>query len=144
MNQRGWSLSSYIGYAVLLLIFVLVIAFNVIKLNNRGVVDIDSNGGTIMNGENNVSDYSSAEKAVVDALKGYRADKYKKKHLNDSIVVTVNELVDGSYLKKLVLNGAVCTGYGIISNSDGINYDYESYIRCGEYTTNGYTSSLDK
>ena len=53
MNQRGWSLSSYIGYAVVLIIFVLIIAFNVIRLSRIGVVDINQETiEPIMIGEN--------------------------------------------------------------------------------------------
>lgn len=144
MNQRGWSLSSYIGYAVILLIFVLIIAFNVIKLNRGSASnDLFKNSGTTMNGENNVSNYSEAENAVVDSLKGYRADKYRKQDIEDTLIVTVNELISGGYLKTIVLNGSKCSGYGVISKN-GSSYSYESYLKCGSYTTPGYSSSLDR
>lgn len=143
MNQRGWSLSSYIGYAVILIIFILIIAFNVIKLNSSTRGNNGDNSGTTMNGENKVSSYSEAEGAVVDSLKGYRADKYKKKDIDGTLIVTVNELISGGYLKTIVLDGTNCSGYGVISKN-GSSYDYESYVRCGNYTTPGYTSSLDK
>lgn len=143
MNQRGWSLSSYIGYAVVLLIFVLIISFNVIRLNQSGLVDNDTkNSGTTMKGENNFNNYSEAESAVVDSLKAYRADKYKKNDIEDTLVITVKELISGGYLKKTLVSGSSCSGYGIISKSG--SYNYESYIKCGNYTTNGYTSSLDR
>lgn len=144
MNQRGWSLSSYIGYAVVLLIFILIIAFNVIRLNQSGLVDNDTkNSGATMKGENNFNNYSEAESAVVDSLKAYRADKYKKNDIEGTLVITVKELISGGYLKKTLVSGSSCSGYGIISKS-GSTYNYESYIKCGDYTTNGYTSSLDR
>lgn len=143
MNQRGWSLSSYIGYAVILIIFILIIAFNVIRLNQRGVVDVDQNSGTTMKGENNFNNYTEAESAVVDSLKTYRAGEYKKNEIKDTLVISMKELISSGYLKKTKVSGVLCSGYGIISKS-GNSYNYESYIKCGNYTTNGYTSSLDK
>lgn len=143
MNQRGWSLSSYIGYAVILIIFILIIAFNVIRLNQSGVVDIDQNSGTTMKGENNFNNYTEAESAVVDSLKAYRAGEYKKNEIKDTLVISMKELISSGYLKKTLVSNVSCSGYGIISKS-GNTYNYESYIKCGNYTTNGYTPSLDK
>lgn len=143
MNQRGWSLSSYIGYAVILIIFILIIAFNVIRLNQSGVVDVDQNSGTTMKGENNFNNYTEAERAVVDSLKAYRAGEYKKNEIKDTLVISMKELISSGYLKKTLVSNVLCSGYGIISKN-GSSYDYESYIKCGNYTTNGYTSSLDK
>ena len=144
MNQRGWSLSSYIGYAVVLLVFILIIAFNVIKLSNIGVVDIaDTNSSATMQGENKFTSYADAEKAVVDSLKAYKADKYKRVDIESSIIVTVKDLVSGGYLRVTYVDVNKCSGYGVISKN-GSSYSYESYLKCGSYTTPGYTSSLDK
>lgn len=144
MNQRGWSLSSYIGYAVVLIIFVLVIAFNVIRLSRIGVVDINQETiEPIMIGENRVSGYSDAEKAVVDSLKKYGEEKYKNEKIDDTVIVSIRSLIDGGYLGQLSIGNDKCSGYGKISKGLFSN-NYESYIKCGSYITPGYSSELDK
>lgn len=51
-------------------------------------------------------------------------------------VVSIEELVELEYLDSLEVDGDVCSGYVIITN-DG-NFQYDAYIKCGEYKTRGF------
>ena len=82
-------------------------------------------------------DYSDIESVMKNsAVKYYNSNKSDlPKEINSSVEVSVNELVDGKYMKKLskyVKNkNIVCDGKVVVTNING-NYRYAPSLDCGD------------
>ncbi len=63
---------------------------------------------------------------------GLYVGKYPK--LNENIKITYEELQEEGYDAELGVN---CTGYVIIENNNG-EYEYDAFVKCPNYTTDGY------
>ncbi len=87
------------------------------------------------------SEYDDVEKKLVNSASGYVEYKflYSTIDKNGSIKITSKELMENGFLTEedLVKNDDKCVGYVVVSKKNV--YNYKSYIKCGEYTTSGYS-----
>lgn len=56
-------------------------------------------------------------------------------------IVSSNELLAYSLIKPLKVNGDICEGYTEVIKKY-LTYEYKSYIKCKEYTTQNYEAQL--
>lgn len=117
MNKKGMTL----GVEILIIVFFTFAAFLSVYIL------VKSFTGKYEVSEEKISYYHNIEKELVNASKKYMEDK----NLTEKIIVTADTL------KKKGLFDSECNGYVVIDK----NF-YTPYIRCREYETNGYLSSL--
>ena len=120
LNNKGWGLQALM-LCIIILMFALVIAYSIAD-KTFGLSD---------------TQYHRKEAQVVEAIK-----KYKKKNKivveqDEEKVITIKTLKETNILKNIN-----CTGYGIYSKKE--KDTYKAYIKCDNYTTDGYLEYLDE
>lgn len=135
LNNKGWGLSTFLGFAIIFLVFIFIISVNAYKIG----LSKNSPGEINFNNQNTNYTYSNIETTVKEA--GKRYIQTKKDDVN---YVTITELISERYLSILTdNNGNTCTGY-VKVNTKGNEKIYLPYIKCGtSYQTNGYDTGLD-
>lgn len=120
LNNNGWGYRQMLLMSGILLIFLLVAAYNVYSLYND--MDVKS-----------ASTYVNLELK----LQMVAADYINDKNLNNSnVIVTLKELKEAGYIKTFNDDDSnACNGY--VEYQD---YDYVSYIRCRDYTSSNYNN----
>lgn len=129
LNNHGWSLKEMIIYCGIMLAFLLVAIFFIIRLysglNSSGVTD----KSPIVS-----YSYSEIEAFVLEAGLDYYNEYYDKA---ENTVITTAKLKKHGYLSsdKLKAEGETksCSGYVEV-----IEGSAQSYIKCGAYMTMGY------
>lgn len=127
LTNHGWGLREMIFLSAVIFFFVIVAAVMVNNLysdlnlsQNNDSSSTSSNGYTYQDIEQNLSS---------------AARRYYRSHSDDTSTIVISEdLVELGYLKssQLETNDDVCEGYAIIAD------DFEPYITCSYYETEGY------
>ena len=144
MNKRGWTL---VGELFAFLVVVILLIYAIYALNKLGLVrDMDeavpvSKPSLIISGKH--LSYDTVENNLVEATKSYVKDKYDNKFDSEVIIVRVSQLVKNGYISTIRDNkNKTCSGY-VRVYSDGISNTYSPYLRCSQYTSNGYEEEYD-
>ena len=130
-NKNGWGFSSYIIGSSILLLALLVATFLIIRFYNS----LKSINGT---------SYQDIEETLDSKSLRY-IDEYYKKEINSGvIVISTSKLLDNDLIKNSDLietdNNDRCKGYSLIRKNDEGELTSESFIKCKNYTTEGYQS----
>ncbi len=80
--------------------------------------------------------YVELEKKLISNTEKYVDAKFLYPEGEDILKVTSQELIENEYLETLEYNGDTCTGYVIVKLDNA--YKYDAYIKCKNYTTEGY------
>ena len=118
LNNHGWGLKEMLFFSAILLFFVLFVSVLINSLYSQ--LDLSNNGSTYKDIENNLK---------------IAARRYIKNHADDdSEILTSDELIENKYLtsSKLKTSNDTCEGYVMITD------DYEVFIHCNNYETEGY------
>ena len=134
LNNHGWGYRAYIIASSVILLFLIIVTFFVIRLY-RGLslvneVTVDS------------ATYSDLEENLNTLAVNYVVDFKDGKVENGVITVSTSLLLSENLLNEesLKVNDDKCKGYSLVrKDSDDILYS-ESYIKCKSYTTEGYQS----
>ena len=104
------------GIVLLILGFVIYFGFNVINKNN---------------------DYKTLEdnmETLVSKYLGQYIEEYPK---NGEKKLKITDVINQGYEINMKVNDDVCDGYVMVKKVS-IAYEYDGYIKCGNYTTKGY------
>lgn len=124
LDNRGWGLKEMIFLSCGLLIALLVSLFFISKLFKS----LDYKGESYS--------YFNLETDLENAAIRYKNDN--DLIINGSYKISYSTLKSEGYAKPLKdENGDPCGGYVIISNNNGL-LNYEAYISCNDYVTEGY------
>lgn len=119
-SKKGFTLIELLAVLVLLGIFLTIAIPSITKYLRRGTN----------------SYYQSLEDTIIISAKDYLSD-YKAllpREIGNSTVVTLDELVNNSYIDKIVdENGKGCSGKIIVEKSSRKQYSYYTCLNCENY-----------
>lgn len=144
LNNRGWGLGALIAGIGVFALALLIVA--ILVHNGAQVLEPDYNGNNDLNSEYNNYDYTTLEDKVSYAADMYVSKKYSENIEEDTLVtVTLKKLqkedfIDNIYDLKDTYKK--CSGYVTFYKKNG-KYNYEPYINCKNYKTNGYNERYD-
>ena len=82
-------------------------------------------------------DYKAKEQDMIEQASSY----IKKNDINlsagESLKLDHQRLIDAGLMQNMKVNDDECEGYVKITKNTG-NYDYKAYIKCKNYTSEGY------
>ena len=84
------------------------------------------------------SEYHKLEDKLIESSEEYLNETLNYPQENLELTITSDDLINAGYLKELKVKKDVCTGYVIITKKD--IYEYSAYLKCKNYTTDGYKS----
>ncbi len=129
LNNHGWGLKEMLFFSAILLFFVLLVSVLINSLYSQ--LDLSNNGSSTSSSSTS-SGYTY--KDIENNLK-FAAQRYIKNHADDdSEILTSDELLESKYImsSKLKTSNDTCEGYVMITD------DYETFIHCNNYETEGY------
>ncbi len=132
LNQEGWGLSTFMALIAIIFIAIILVA----HLSNKygmGPTQMDSS----TKGNEMLEKYKEYETMVKESSVKYQENYYPNIESGDSFYVNINKLD----ISENIIND--CTGYVEFGIKDKIYY-YSPYLKCNNYKTSGYISSLDK
>ena len=132
LNNHGWGYRAYIIASSVILLFLIIVTFFVIRLY-RGfaiVNEVPVDSATYSDLEENLNNLS------IKYVNEFKDGKIDMGVITVSTKTLLNEHLLNS--ESLKINDDKCNGYSLVrKNEDDILYS-ESYIRCNSYTTDGY------
>ena len=144
LNNRGWGLGALIAGIGVFALSLLIIA--ILVHNGAQVLEPTYNGNNDLNNEYNNYDYTTLEDKVSYAADMYVSKKYNENVEEDTLVtVTLKKLQKEDFLDNiydLKDTHKKCSGYVTFYKKNG-KYNYEPYINCKNYKTNGYNERYD-
>lgn len=141
LNNRGWGLQAMLLCVLVLMIALIIIAVLVNQLGK--VLGIETKPNEPTGVETKVT-YADLENKAVEGAKKYH-DKYYSDMLDrEKITVTLKTLKNQSMLEDIldIKDKEQCSGYVLFTLQDG-ETSYQAYLKCSNYTTNGYLDYLD-
>lgn len=93
-----------------------------------------------LNWKKNNNGYKDLENLLVDKVISYYESKYSYPTGMEVVTISLAELKENNVINELNYNGDVCDGYVNVSFDGVINY--RGYIKCNNYMTKGYSSSV--
>lgn len=132
LNNHGWGLKEMLFFSAMLLFFVLLVSVLINSLYSQ--LDLSNNGSSSSSTPSSSTNNGYTYKDIENNLK-IAARKYIKNHADDdSEILTSDELIENKYLtsSKLKTSNDTCEGYVMITD------DYEVFIHCNNYETEGY------
>ena len=130
LNNHGWGLKEMLFFSAILLFFVLLVSVLINSLYSQ--LDLSNNGSssTPSSSTNNGYTYKDIETNLKIA-----ARRYIKNHADDdSEILTSDELIENKYLTSRQLKTGNKTTEGYVKITD----EYEAFIHCNNYETEGY------
>lgn len=82
--------------------------------------------------------YEEQENKLLEACRKY-VDTNKLYPSTSSLKITLDELKESGFMHIISVGSDECDGYVVVENDDSIVY--QSYIKCGKYSTNGYSKN---
>lgn len=126
LNKKGWSLREMLLLSGVLLLFLIIAIFYIFRLYNS------------FGEEASVSYYYDLEDRLKNNAKTYLSDYYTSELTNDEIIISRNVLRNYNLDVDLKdSEGNVCSGYVKAFQLDDDTI-VSAYIKCPNYTTNGY------
>lgn|SRR5574344_531087 len=145
MNNGGWGLKDMLLMVAVLAIALFISVTIYDKTFGEGGVGeyvIDNlSSDTITSSKNNYTSnisYSDIEANMVKASKNYITDNDIILLEDDTLVISLDKLVNNNYMDKVTIDNNKCSGYVVINNT------YSAYLKCSNYKTLGYDQSFDK
>ncbi len=142
-NKNGWGIIEFLVFMLIFLVCLVVVGAG---LRYLGLLDEDFHIANPNNKEEEkVTNYVSLEKEAVEKTKEYIKKYYDNNLGLDTLNIKISQLVENGYLKDYLrdANNKKCSGYVAVYKNDQNNIEYIPYIKCPEYTTNGYEERKD-
>ena len=90
--------------------------------------------------QEDIKAYRGYEKDIIESAQIYMEINKPTLDVGESLQININKLIKEKFLNTKEVGEDICDGYVIITKKyDKI--DYSSYIKCEEYTTDGYKNS---
>lgn len=136
LNNRGWGLGVFLGFLAMFIFCIMVAGINSYRLglsleNNNIYFD-----ETVEN--NNESNKKSLESRIISASMNYKRNNYSNMSNGQTVIVKISKLKDNNYIS----SSDGCSGYVEIKNNNG-DENYNVYLKCDNYITEGYNSEFD-
>ncbi len=81
-------------------------------------------------------EYRDLEGDMIESASIYLTLNQIKLNVNEKVTLTSDDLLKSKVLSTMDIKNDTCIGYVIVSRSN--EYDYNSYIKCKNYTTTDY------
>ncbi len=143
LNKKGWG---FIEFFAFLLIFVVCLIAVFFMLDKIGLLDDDYKYIKDYFEPEDVQHVSYAELKIqmVDATKKYIKDFYDNQLGVDTLNIRVSQLIDNNYLDKLEdSKGRDCSGYVSVYLDRNNTIQYDAYLKCKDYESDGYEERKD-
>ena len=138
LNNRGFGIKDVMMTICIMAVAVLTTMI-VYNRNFKSLFEGDKDKNSISTIEYN---YVKAEESLENAAKDYYANKFDEDEDVPLMTVSYSFLKGQGYIEDLNVNGENCTGYVIVQKENS-KTNYDSYIRCKNYITEGYSASLN-
>lgn len=134
LNNSGWSMKEMIIFSSILLVFLLIAVFNIMRLYHGLNPSTENNKGNSNINETKKYSYEDLEEKLLDAGLDYFNEytnsdenvKIKTEQLIKTKLLTSSDLMPEDEKKE-------CKGYVLFENGEPF-----SFIHCQNYETNGY------
>ena len=135
MNNQGWGLRIMLFFCIILISFIFVAAF-IVNKNFESIAP--------KNEYEEKYNYFDLEVKMVNATKKYMNDNYTNIVSDIEIPVKLKTLISKNYLAPIkdYYTKKECNGYVIFIRKNN-NIEYDPYLKCDGYKTNGYDSIYD-
>ena len=140
LNNKGWG-----GKDILLVVCVMALAVIITMfMYNKNFKSLFEGDKDIESIPTEDYDYEKAEITLEEAAKKYYKENFSEEKVGEipTMTVTSSTLTDKGYMDKLKAGNEKCSGYVTIKNNAG-KKSYKPYVKCENYSSNGYSSGLD-
>ena len=132
LNNHGWSMKEMIIFCSILLVFLLIAVFNIMRLYHGLNSNEDKNSSTNTSVEE-IYTYEDLEEKLLDA----GLDYYNEYSEPEDIKITTDQLIKKKLLRSSDLKPEgeknECKGYVLFEGEEPL-----AYIKCQNYKTSGY------
>ena len=104
--------------------FIIVLLLGTITY--MGIVIIDKN-----------KEYKSLENEIEETVEKYLGEHLNEYPTNGSKKINISYIINKGYKINLTVNNDSCDGY-VVVKKERVGYTFKPYIKCNNYTTNGY------
>ena len=134
-EKNGWGLTVEILFLLLFLTCLLIAFIGIKKMGLFGGEDT----------KNKIKvEYSEIETDLTEAGKRYVNEKYNNGLGEEILILRISYLKYNNYIDDVKdKDGNICSGYIEIYKNSSSNTVYMPYIKCKNYSTEGYDSSKD-
>lgn len=148
LNKNGWGMAQLIAGICVILVFLLIATFFTLKLNawleDNGVTTNttkETNTNTESLEGTAKSYYVSLSNELITATNEYIADEGLVLEKNSTIQIQLDLLVNHGYIETIkdYYTKNICTGYTLTYLDSDYIKEINAYIKCDNYTTEGYT-----
>ena len=168
LNNHGWGTAEFIFSIVAILVFLLIVAFNVHNLygsfdnnetnsntssnntnnqsNNTNKVsesvdnnDVSEDTNNEQDVEYNASYYADYQSKMIDATRNYVI--YSTPSIpEEGLKVDLLTLINKNYIDPLkdMVDGTECNGYSMVYLEADSSLNIKTYLNCSNYVTEGY------
>ena len=168
LNNHGWGTAEFVFSIVAILVFLLIVAFNVHNLygsfdntetnnntssnntsnqsNNTNKVsenvdnnDVSEDTNNEQDVEYNASYYTDYQSKMIDATRNYVI--YSTPSIpGEGLKVDLLTLINKNYIDSLkdMVDGTECNGYSMIFLEADSSLNIKTYLNCSNYVTEGY------
>lgn len=139
LNNKGQTLKDVIKI-ICVMFFAVIITMIIYNRNFKSLFEGDTDKKSIPTID---YEYTKVEVKLEKAAKKYYDEKFSSDKMGviPSVTITATTLIKQDYLDDIKANDSRCTGYVTIKNDKKITY--YTYIKCGNYETDGYEKGLD-
>ena len=135
LGNKGWGIRSMIFYTAIIVLFLLIAIYLIYNLYGnfkKEVIDSPNKNKKIT--------YSEMETDLTRAGIKYVEEYYTRELGIDTITVTVENLVSNGLVNqpKDEKKGTDCSGYVLVAQDENGIVNGNAYLKCSNYTTNGY------
>lgn len=132
LDKRGWSLQEMLVLMGLLFLALLVSAFYVMRLYSSFDKGLSGPAKT----------YEDVENIIEERAKQYIRDYYKEEIGNGTITIKVDSLIEKGIMTQKdatpTKSKSACNGYVLVKRDYNEILNYDGYIFCDGYQTEGY------
>lgn len=152
LNNHGWGFREMIFYMTILVIFLFIAVFLVIRMyrqmdqKNYDISDYFPEGEVTPNTKKEILLYSDLELELKNGAVTYLKNYYEEELTNENVLITLTMLKAKGIIASLkdIKDKSNCNGYVLASMNKDLTVSYHPYIKCTNYTTIGYIESYTK
>ncbi|HOP65640.1 MAG TPA: hypothetical protein PLX66_01250 [Bacilli bacterium] len=146
LNNHGWGFKAMLFYLVILIIFLFMAAFLIIRMyrkmdqNNFNISEYFPAGDKTTETKKETLLYSDLEVNIKNATVVYIKNYYDQELSSEKVAITLDMLKDKGVILELndIKDKTACDGYVLVAMNKDLSVSYDPYIKCANYTTNGY------
>ena len=150
LNNHGWGFREMLFYLCILIAFLLVAIILIVRMyhqiDKKGIDmgDYFPAGDVPIANKKETLLYSDLEVKIKNGSITYIKNYYNEE-LGSEVVITLSALKSQGIITDFndIKDGSSCNGYVVANYNEVDGVIYHPYIKCSNYTTNGYDEGLD-